>query len=169
MRSLQLAFKSMQVVPVLVLRVFLLHKRYLLWDYLAVGLMVLGITTFSVVDYSDGIKADLTGTRAQRRWRCVDPGLLASMCMLVALLLNGVINALQERILSRYGSSYAELVRAYSVVATLTSLSLRCTSVSSPPGRCCSSPSCSAARSATSCSPRRTRLSSCVWCAAAAD
>lgn len=33
--------------------------------------------------------------------------------MLVALLLNGVINALQERILSRYGSSYAELVRAY--------------------------------------------------------
>lgn len=63
MRSSQLAFKSMQVVPVLVLRVFLLHKRYLLWDYLAVGLMVLGITTFSVVDYSDGIKADLTGTR----------------------------------------------------------------------------------------------------------
>lgn len=61
MRALQLAFKSMQVVPVLVLRVFLLHKRYLLWDYLAVGLMVLGITTFSVVDYSDGIKADLTG------------------------------------------------------------------------------------------------------------
>lgn len=110
MRALQLAFKSMQVVPVLVLRVFLLHKRYLLWDYLAVGLMVLGITTFSVVDYSDGIKADLTGAR-DRRLCLLTLSLSASMCMLVALLLNGVINALQERILSRYGSSYAELVR----------------------------------------------------------